>query len=140
MSYLSGLLKTSAFVGASTFFALALLEIPQALLLSLFMAIFEAFPYVGPFIAAIPILLTALQQGITKALLSMLMIIAVQQIAENVIGPQITFSTTSVHPLASLVSALVCGMLFGLPGILFAMPAYVVMRSAYWSLQKRRLS
>ncbi|MFQ9805424.1 MAG: AI-2E family transporter [Christensenellales bacterium] len=66
MSYLSGVLKTSLFVFLATFAGLFALGINDALLLSVFMSVFEVFPYIGPILASIPIALTALGQESAK--------------------------------------------------------------------------
>ena len=80
MSYLSGVLKTSLFVFVATLTGLFLLGINDALLLSVFMGILEVFPYIGPILASVPILLTALGQGFGQAVLALIVVIAVQQI------------------------------------------------------------
>lgn len=135
MGYLSGMLKTSLFVGLATFAGLALLGVRDAPLLALFMGVFEALPYIGPVLAAVPILLVTLPQGPGRALLSMLVVVLVQQIEGNFVSPYFTASGTSLHPLAALVSVFVGGSLFGLWGILLAIPFVVTARSVYWSVR-----
>ena len=67
LSYLSGMLKTSLFVFVATLMGLLLLGIKDALLLALFMGIFEILPYIGPILASIPIVLTAMSQGTSES-------------------------------------------------------------------------
>ena len=133
LSYFSGMLKTSVFVGCATCIALLLLGVKDAILLSVFMAIFEVLPYIGPILAAIPILLSAMMQGTQTAVLTVALIIVIQQIEGNVIGPYFTASTTSVHPLTAIHSVFVLGSLMGIWGILIAVPAIVLVKSIYWS-------
>lgn len=136
MGYLSGMLKTSLFVGAATYLGLVLLGVQDALLLALFMGIFEVLPYVGPVLAAIPILLSSLPQGPQQALLALLLVVLVQQIEGNFISPYFTASSTSIHPLAALVSVFVLGSLMGIWGILLAVPLVAALRSLIWSLRQ----
>jgi len=136
LGYLSGVLKTSLFVSAATFAGLALLRVRDAFLLSIFMGFFEVLPYIGPVLAAIPILLVTLPQGITHALAGLLVVVLVQQIEGNFVSPYFTASSTSIHPLAALVSVFVFGSFFGLWGILLAIPAVVTLRSVYWSARQ----
>ena len=138
MGYLSGMLKTSAFVGVATYLGLLLLGVQDALLLALFMGIFEVLPYVGPVLAAIPILLSSLPQGMHQALLALALVVLVQQIEGNFISPYFTASGTSIHPLAALVSVFVLGSLMGIWGILLAVPLVAALRSVVWSLRQTR--
>lgn len=138
MGYLSGMLKTSAFVGLATYLGLLLLGVQDALLLALFMAIFEVLPYIGPVLAAIPILLSSLPQGMHQTLLALFLVVLVQQIEGNFISPYFTASGTSIHPLAALVSVFVLGSLMGIWGILLAVPLAAALRSLLWSLRQTR--
>lgn len=136
LGYLSGVMKTSSFVALATFLGLCLLGVPDALLLSLFMGVFEILPYVGPVLAAIPILLLTLPMGLYKSALALLLVILVQQVEGNVVSPYFTASSTSLHPFAALISVFVFGSLFGVWGIVLAVPVVVLTRSILWSLQQ----
>ena len=139
MGYLCGVLKTSAFVGGATFLGLMLLGVRDALLLGLFMGLFELLPYVGPILASIPILLSTLPQGLYPSLLALALVIAVQQVEGNFVSPYFTASSTSIDPLTAVVSVFVLGCLFGLWGILLAVPLVVTARSLIWSIRQSRL-
>lgn len=136
LGYLSGVLKTSVFVALATFAGLAMLGVSDALLLALFMGVFEILPYIGPVLASIPILLSTLPQGLYPAMLSLLLVLAVQQIEGNFVSPYFTASSTSIHPLAALISVFILGSLFGLWGILLAVPLVVTARSVMWSVKQ----
>ena len=139
MGYLCGVLKTSAFVGGATFLGLMLLGVRDALLLGLFMGVFELLPYVGPILASIPILLSTLPQGLYPSLLALALVIAVQQVEGSFVSPYFTASSTSIDPLTAVVSVFVLGSLFGLWGILLAVPLAVTARSLLWSIKQSRL-
>ena len=139
LGYLCGVLKTSAFVGGATALGLALLGVRDALLLGLFMGIFELLPYVGPVLASVPILLSTLPQGIYPSALALALVIAVQQVEGNFVSPYFTASSTSIDPLTAVVSVFVLGSLFGLWGILLAVPLVVTARSLLWSLRHAQL-
>ncbi len=135
LSYLSGLIKTCAFVAGATLAGLVLLGIKEALILALFMGLLEVLPYIGPILGMIPILLSVIPMGMVKTLLAVLMVIAIQQIESGVIGPYFTASSTSIHPLSAIMSVFIGGCLFGLLGIVFAVPLLVVARSVLWSVR-----
>ena len=67
--------------------------------------------------------------------MAILLILAIQQVESGIIGPYFTASSTSIHPLAAIVSVYVGGSLFGFAGILFAAPSVVIVRSVFWSLR-----
>lgn len=136
MGYASGVLKTSIFIGICTYLGLLFLGVRDALLLAFFMALFEILPYVGPVLAAIPIVLSAMESGIERAVLAVGLVILVQQIEGSFVSPYFTASSTSIHPLAALISVYVFGSLMGIWGILLAIPVIVVMRSALWSIKR----
>lgn len=136
LGYISGMLKTSAFVTAATFLGLTVLGVRDALLLSLFMGVFEVLPYIGPVLAAVPIVLAALGQSWQQALFALGLVVLVQQIEGNFVSPHFAASSTSIHPMLALSSVFILGSLFGLWGIMLAIPAVVTARSLLWSLRR----
>jgi len=139
LSYYSCQLKTSAFVSLATYIGLLALRVPDALLLALFMGILEMLPYVGPVLAAVPILLSSIAQGIETAICALILIILVQQIEGNFVSPYFTATSTSVHPLAAIVGVFVLGSLFGIWGVLFAVPLMVLLQSVLWTVRQSRM-
>lgn len=135
LSYAAGVIKTSLFISGATFIALVILGVKDALILSLFMGIFEILPYIGPVLGAVPILISALPMGMTKTLLALLLVFVIQQLENSLIGPYFTASSTSIHPLAAIISVFVFGSLFGVMGILLAVPIIVIARSVLWSVR-----
>ena len=136
MGYFCGLMKTSAFVAAATAVGLLIFRVKDAVLLALLMGIFEIFPYIGPILAAVPIVLSAMVQGRETAILVLVMLVGVQQIEGNIITPYFTASATSVHPLLAILGVFVVGNLFGLWGILLGVPMMVLGQSMIWSLRR----
>ena len=136
LSYLSGIGKTSLFVAAATYTALLFLKIPDAFLLAVFMGILEILPYAGPVLAAIPIVLSSLPLGLEHTLLTIGILVAIQQAESSFVSPYFTASSTSLHPLCVLTSVFVFGSLMGLWGILIAVPAVILIRSVLWSVRQ----
>ena len=138
LSYFSGVLKTSAFVAAVSCAGLAVLGVQDALLLSLLMGILELLPYFGPILAAIPILLSSMLEGGQTVLLTLALLILVQQVEGNFVSPYFTASSTAIHPLAAILGVFIGGSLFGIWGILSAVPLLVVLQSVCWSVKQAR--
>ncbi len=136
LGYLSGMLKTSVFVTAATFLGLRLLGIQNAFLFSLIMGIMELVPYIGPIVASVPILLSCLAYGGQKMLMVFGVIILVQQMESNFVGPYFASSSTSIHPLTALIGAYVFGNLAGIWGIVLAVPLIVTAKSIVYSIRQ----
>lgn len=134
MGYFAGLIKTSLFIFFAIYAGLILLRIPDALLLALIMALLEVLPYVGPLLASVPILLSAIPFGLERTVYALILVIVVQLIEGNFAGPYFTASSTSIHPFAALAGVFVFGTFFGFWGILLAVPVLVAVRSVFWSV------
>ncbi|MFQ5813216.1 MAG: AI-2E family transporter, partial [Anaerolineae bacterium] len=63
-----------------------------------------------------------LAQSPIQALIVTVFFIAVQQIEDKVLVPRLQSHTTGLHPLTVILATLVLGSLFGLLGVLLAVP------------------
>jgi predicted PurR-regulated permease PerM len=113
-------------VGVMTGIGLALLGIPLSLSLGLIAGLFEFVPVVGPVAAAVPAALIAFSQGPQTALYVIILYIVVQQIESNILTPLIQRWAVELPPVIALLSIVVCGLLFGVMGVIFATPLAVV--------------
>ncbi len=69
-------------------------------------------------------------------LLSLIVVVLVQQIEGNFITPYFTASSTSINPLSALISVFILGSLMGVWGIVLAIPLVVTLRSIMWSIRR----
>ena len=79
-------------------------------------------PNYGSVISAIPPILAGLAQSPTKALLVLIVYLIVNQIEGNLILPLIMARTVEMHPSVVSLGLLVMAALFGLIGVLIAIP------------------
>ena len=77
-----------------------------------------------------------MSQGTSKMLLSLIVVVLVQQIEGNFITPYFTASSTSINPLSALISVFILGSLMGVWGIVLAIPLVVTLRSIMWSIRR----
>ncbi|MFZ5633058.1 MAG: AI-2E family transporter [Bacillota bacterium] len=127
-SYIRGYLLVCLIVGVLTGAAMFLLGLEFALLLGLFAGLTELIPYFGPFIGFLPAVSLALLKSKWLALKVVLAFLIIQQLEGNVISPKILGDRVGLHPLAVIMALLVAGELFGLPGMLLAVPAAAILR------------
>ena len=95
---------------------------PYALVLGLITFIFNYIPYVGPFIAGLIAALVGLFVGPWTAVLAIVVIVVAQNVTDTLITPRVMSDQVDLHPILVIFSLLVGGTLFGIPGMLFAIP------------------
>lgn len=120
--YLQGVALSGLAVGILTGVGLAILGVPYALLFGVLAGFLEAIPFFGPLLAAIGPFTLALAQSPTRALIVAVFFVAVQQIEDKVLVPRLQSHTTGLHPLTVILATLVLGSLFGVLGVVLAVP------------------
>jgi predicted PurR-regulated permease PerM len=125
--WLVGQLGAMATVGILIGFGLALLGMPLALPLGILSALLEFVPVVGPLVALFVGVLVAMGQGPEMAVYVAILYTAVLFVEGNVIIPLAQKWAVALPPALGLLAIAVFGILFGLMGVLFAMPLLVVL-------------
>lgn len=128
-AFLRGQLLISAAVAALSAAGLMLSGVRAFLPLGLLVGVFNMIPYFGPVLGAIPVVLMALSQGFGTALLAAGALFAVQQIDSLFISPRIMGALTGLHPASVLLSITLGSSLFGLTGMLLAIPCQLAVRA-----------
>lgn len=129
--YVRGQLVVAAAVGLLTGVGLWLIGVPLAAALGLLTAIGNLIPFVGPLLAAAPALLLAFIESPLQAVLTGVLLLAVQTIDGNVLTPLVFSHMIDVDPVTVLASVVVGALLFGLWGALAAVPAAVFLTLLY---------
>ena len=104
------------------------------------MGVTNVIPYFGPIIGAVPSGLLVLMLDPIKCLYFVIFILLLQQLDGNVIGPKILGNTTGVSSLGVMLSILVGGGLFGLPGMILSVPTYGVIYSLIKAAAEHQLT
>lgn len=134
-------LLLGAIVGILIFFGLMMLGMENAFIFATIAAVFEIIPVVGPVLAAVPAVLTALLisplYGVAVAGLYFL----VQQLESNVVIPVVMRRAVGLSPLVVLIALAVGAKLGGILGILLAVPVTVIAAEFIndWDKKKREL-
>ena len=125
-SWLLGQLFTMTVIGVLTAIGLHFLDIPLAIPLGIIAGLLEFVPFIGPLVFAVLAVVLAFTEGPTAALYVALLALGLQQLEGYVLTPLIQRRTVSLPPALGLVSVIIFGGLFGIPGILLATPLMVV--------------
>jgi len=135
--WVRGQLVLSGSVGFVTYIGLTLLGIPYAITLSLIAAVTEVFPVIGPFIGALPAVIVAYSISPISALWVGLFYLAVQQLENHILVPQVMKRAVGLSPVAVIFSILVGGKLLGVLGIIIAVPVASALSVLIQSLRKK---
>jgi predicted PurR-regulated permease PerM len=120
--YVRGQLVSSLFVGALIAIALAALGVRYSLLIGALAAVFNIVPFVGATLAAVLAFLSALNESVTLAALTLVAMVAAQTVEGKLLAPHFVGRATGLHPLAVLLGLLAGAHVAGLLGALVAVP------------------
>jgi predicted PurR-regulated permease PerM len=113
-------------IGVMTGVGLWALGIPMALGLAILAGVLEFVPYIGPFLAAVPAVLIAFAQSPLDALYVLLLYWGVQQVENWALVPLIQKWSVDLPPVLAILSLVIFGLLFGVPGIIVGAPLMIV--------------
>ena len=137
--WLMGQLVAMLFVGVLTAIGLWIAGVPLAIPLGILSGVLDFVPVIGPFIAAIPGVLIAFGQSPQVALYAVIVYVIVQFIEGNVVMPLAQKWAVAMPPALALVAIVAFGVIFGIPGVLFALPLTVVLMVMVQKLYVERL-
>ena len=126
--YLSGLGLDMFAQGALSAVGLFLLGVPYALLLATWVALTAVIPYLGAWLGAIPGVVVALTISPTKALLTALLFLAIQQLDGNVLQPAIQGRILNLPSILVFLAVIAGGEIAGLLGVVFAVPILAMLK------------
>lgn len=126
IGFLGGKLIDSVIIGILCFIVISIVGIPYTVLVSVIVGVTNIIPFFGPYIGAIPSILLVLMINPVKALYLLIIIIVLQQIDGNVIGPKILGDSTGLSSFWVIFSITVFGGMFGIAGMLLGVPSFAV--------------
>ena len=135
--FFRGQLLVALFVGVASAVGLTIVGIPFAAVVGLIAGVFNLVPLIGPFIGAIPaVILALLSDQPADAWWAALVLLAVQQIDNHIISPNVMGRTVKLHPITVMLALLAAGSLFGIFGMLIIIPtiaAFKAVATHVWS-------
>ena len=103
--------------------ALSILHVKYALLLAILIALLDMIPYFGSIISCVISIFVALvTAGIWKAVWTAVILLVLQQIDGNVLGPKIMGDSLEIRPFWIIFAVSFGGGLFGFWGMLISVP------------------
>lgn len=137
--FIIGKIVDSVIIGLLTCVTLWFFNIPYYPLVSVIVGITNVIPFFGPFFGAIPSAFIIFIASPSKALLFVLLIIIIQQLDGNVIGPKILGDSIGISALWVVIAIIIAGGLFGFAGMLLGVPAVAVLHAIFKQYIEARL-
>jgi predicted PurR-regulated permease PerM len=138
---LSTVIGTSAGVGMYVLGVTGLVEGAEeyALLFGLWTAFIEVIPYIGPWLSAVPPAIYALFADPPWGVLWVgLLFLFIYQVEGHIVVPNVMASALRLHPLLVIFGLLAGGALYGIAGVLVALPTMAGGR-AIWEFFRERV-
>ncbi|MFE4710999.1 MULTISPECIES: AI-2E family transporter [Paenibacillus] len=133
-SYIRGQIIVSCCIGALLYIGYLIIGLDYSLVLAIAAACTAVVPYLGPAIAITPALIVALVTSPFMLLKMVIVWTAVQLIEGKFISPQIMGKTLKIHPITIIFVILFAGKMFGIVGIILAVPGYAVLKVVFTHL------
>lgn len=139
-NYLVGLLTVMGIVAALNTIGLMILGIDYAWFFGVLAALLTIFPYIGIFIGSLVPALFALatKDSAWYAAGVILWFQAVQTLEGNFITPKVVGGKANLNPLVSLLSFFLGGMLFGIAGMILALPLMAILKVIFDSVPETK--
>ena len=143
--YVKGQFLISLIIGASAGIGMWILGalglVPgadkYALLFGGWVALMELIPYLGPWLGAIPAAIYAVVVHPVSVVWVAILFLVIHQIEGHIVVPNIMGSALRLHPLLVIFGLLAGGEIYGLAGILVALPLLAAARAAYEFFSER---
>jgi predicted PurR-regulated permease PerM len=137
-NYMSGLLLVILIIGTLNTISLLVLGIPNAVFFGFFAAVLVLVPYIGVAIGSLlPIVMALIIKDSAWYAVGVAGSFAFIQFLEgNFITPFIVGSKVSLNSLAAIVSLLLFGSLWGLPGLVLALPITAIIKVLFDNVEK----
>lgn len=121
-SFLRVQLLFGLIAGLATWIVLRIVGIDFAATTAVVAGILTTIPLLGPILGIIPPVFVAFLTDPTRALIVFLILLAMQQVLFNIVGPKLLGNALKLHPIIVLLSFIVGFKIFGPLGAVFAVP------------------
>lgn len=130
--FVRGWIFDATFVGVAIGFGFYFIGLPNALPLGVIAGIGHLIPYLGPIIGGVPaIVLSIMQTGDLSQVPLIMMIVTLTYTLDNgFVQPYVFSKSVDMHPIIIILLIIIGSELFGLIGMLLAVPAATVIKTA----------
>lgn len=134
-SYFRGVFLVAIFLSIVSSIFLLILKVPFAAILGIMIGITNIIPYVGPYIGGGFAVALGLSVSFKKGIIVLIGIIVIQAIESMLITPNVQGKSVNVHPVLVLFFIILFGNLFGILGMIIAIPVLAFLQSLLKTLK-----
>lgn len=138
-SFVTGQMLEALILGVMCFIGMTIFRFPYAPLISFIIGVTNFIPYIGPILGTIPGALIIVMIDPLQAVWFVAMVIVIQQIDNNLVYPRVVGSQVGLPAMWVLLAVMVSGSLFGIGGMLLAVPTVSVIYQLVRADTARRL-
>ncbi len=129
--FIIGKIIDSIIIGVLTFFVLMIFKMPYYPLVAVIVGVTNVIPFFGPFIGAIPSAFIIFIADPIKSFWFVLIILAIQQLDGNVIGPYILGDSTNMSALWVMFSIIFMSGVLGITGMFIGVPIFATLYAIF---------
>lgn len=134
-----GKIVDSILIGLICFILMTLLRLPYTALISVIIGVTNVIPVFGPYIGAVPSGVLILMISPKQCLIFVIMIVALQQIDGNILGPKILKNYVGINSFWIIFAITFMGGIFGVPGMIVGVPLFAVIYAGIRSVLENKL-
>lgn len=119
--------------------SLSIVGVKFSVLIGFFAGLFNLIPYCGPIVAYGLTAIVCLVNGeIKKMVIAIIVLVVIQTLDGNVIGPKLLSESINIHPLLVIIALIIAGSIGGFLGMLLAVPIAGFLKIEFdkWLLRK----
>ncbi len=137
--YFGGRLKISLIIGIICYIVLWIMGVNLRLLISIIVALFNLVPYLGPMASMVITAVIVIFQDPALALWAIVLNFLLQLLDAWVLSPLILSKSLKVPPVVVIAAIIIGGSLFGILGLLFAVPAAAIIALLIRTIKNSRI-
>ena len=126
--YISGVAIDAIIIGCLAFIGYSIIGLKYALVFAIFSGLANLIPYVGPSIGLIPMIIANVFTDPHRMLIAVIYMLIIQQVDGNILYPRIVGGVMKVHPITILVLLLLSSNIYGVIGMIVAVPTYSILK------------
>jgi len=127
-NFIQGQLLTALIVGTLEALGLMVVGVKYPLVLGMLGGMANIIPYFGPIIGAIPSVAVALLDSPIRAVWTVLLFVAIQQVDNAFISPKIIEGRLGLHPVTTILAVLIGQKFFGIIGMMISVPIMAMLK------------
>lgn len=136
-SFVTGTLWLSILLFIVSLIGFSIIGLNAPILVSFICVVTNLIPYVGPYMGAAVAAVLAFAQGPVVGILTLVFILIVQCLEGNILHPIVMSKKMNLSPITVIISLLIFEYLFGIIGMIIAMPVVAILKIIYVFLDEK---